>query len=99
MTSKQAVTHVALSLGADLPADSDSDGSDFSDDKKRQTNSITWGVMSKKGQEACDRDLPTGSRRFAVACVCYVSTLRLPGSNSNESFHRSLDNYLPRVAG
>jgi hypothetical protein len=116
MTSKQAVSHLALSLGGDVPDDSgdDSGDGDASDDevKGRAKTLITWGALTGKGQDACDKTCQSHvvqalfvAQRFRHWCVSRMLLSlsfmlpRLPGSNTNESYHRSLDNDLPRVAG
>lgn len=55
MTSKDAVTALALDLGADIPDDSDGAESDYESDEETKRKQISWGVLNKKGQEACER--------------------------------------------
>lgn len=72
MTPQQRVEHLALSFGADVPFDDDQQ-SDYSDDeraeeKAEEKRKITWGVLNKQGQDACDRIcVPATTRALFVA--------------------------------
>jgi hypothetical protein len=68
MTPQQRVEHLALSFGADVPFDDDQQ-SDYSDDERaEEKKEITWGVLNKRGQDACDRIcVPATTRALFVA--------------------------------